>query len=112
MGNALGHLHKIERQSYVAVISGVKIKSLTELVCRHVSIRSTSRFMQQEVPDDQRFCNPCSKTYHFGKFASILNISLINLIIQKTVMLRADLENLKRGDQDTKKPYGQYSFIG
>ena len=34
MGNALGHLHKTERQSYVAVISGVKIRSLTELVCR------------------------------------------------------------------------------
>lgn len=112
MGNALGHLHKTERQSYVAVISGVKIKSLTKLVCRYVSIRLTLRFMQQEVPGDQRFCNPSSKTYHFGKFASILDISLINLIIQRTVNLRADLGNLKRGDQDTNKPYGQYSFIG
>ena len=54
----LGHLHKTERQSYVAVISGVKIKSLTELVCRYISIRSTLRFMQQEAPGDQRFFNP------------------------------------------------------
>ena len=68
--------------------------------------------MQQEAPDDQRFFNLSSKTYHFGKFASILEVSLINLIIQRTVMLRADLENLNRGDQDTNKPYGQYSFIG
>ena len=68
--------------------------------------------MQQEAPDDQRLFNLSSKTYHFGKFASILDVSLINLIIQRTVMLRADLENLNRGDQDTNKPYGQYSFIG
>ena len=44
--------------------------------------------------------------------ASIYNCKMAYLIIQRTVMLRADLENLNRGDQDTNKPYGQYSFIG
>lgn len=54
--SALGHLHKTGRQSYVAVISGVKILSLTELVCRYGSTRLKLRFMQQEAPGDQRFC--------------------------------------------------------